>query len=101
MSSTERRPLCGWRPGSLFRSQSALGANFRRLRTKLGAPKAITAVAHKLARLVYRMLKFGQGYVDKGMEHYEAKYRHDKVRWLAKTAAALNLQLIPLPGVID
>jgi hypothetical protein len=48
---------------SLFRSQSALGANFRRLRRKLGAPKAITAMAHKLARLVYRMLKFGQGYL--------------------------------------
>jgi hypothetical protein len=65
---------------SLFRSQSALGANFRRLRRKLGAPKADTALAHKLARLVYRMLKFGQGYVDKGMEHYEAKYRQDQIK---------------------
>src|ERR1700676_720683 len=81
---------------SLFRSQSALGANFRRLRRKLGAPKAVTAMAHKLARLVYRMLKFGQGYVDKGMEHYEAKYRQDQIKWLAKSAAALNLQLTPL-----
>jgi transposase len=86
---------------SLFRSQSALGANFRRLRRKLGAPKAITAMAHKLARLVYRMLKFGQGYVDKGMEHYEAKYRQNQIRWLAKSAAALNLQLTPLAGVVD
>jgi hypothetical protein len=86
---------------SLFRSQSALGANFRRLRRKLGAPKAVTAMAHKLARLVYRMLKFGQGYVDRGIEHYEAKYRHDQMRWLAKSAAALNLQLTPLPGVMD
>jgi transposase len=86
---------------SLFRSQSALGANFRRLRRKLGAPKAVTAMAHKLARLIYRMLKFGQGYVDKGMEHYEAKYRQDQIRWLAKSAAALNLQLTPLPGVAD
>src|SRR5438477_6403060 len=40
--------LAAW---SLIRSQSALGANFRRLRSKLGAPKAITAMAHKLARL--------------------------------------------------
>jgi transposase len=62
---------------SLFRSQSALEANFRRLRRKLGAPKAITAMAHKLARLVYRMLKVGQGYVDKGMEHYEISTRSD------------------------
>jgi len=86
---------------SLFRSQSALGANFRRLRRKLGAPKAVTAMAHKLARLVYRMLKFGQGYVDKGMEHYEAKYRQDQIKWLTKSAAALNLQLTPLAGVVD
>ncbi len=86
---------------SLFRSQSALGANFRRLRRKLGAPKAITAMAHKLARLVYRMLKFGQGYVDKGMEHYEAKYRQNQIKWLAKSAAALNLQLTPPAGVVD
>jgi hypothetical protein len=86
---------------SLFRSRSALGANFRRLRRKLGAPKAVTAMAHKLARLVYRMLKFGQGYVDKGMEHYEAKYRQDQIKWLAKSAAALNLQLIPLAEVVD
>jgi hypothetical protein len=86
---------------SLFRSRSALGANFRRLRRKLGAPKAVTAMAHKLARLVYRMLKFGQGYVDKGMEHYEAKYRQDQIKWLAKSAAALNLQLTPLAEVVD
>jgi transposase len=51
---------------SHIRSQSALGANFRRLRSKLGAPKAITAMAHKLARLIYRMMKFGTEYVDKG-----------------------------------
>ncbi len=53
--------LAAW---SLIRSRSALGAKFRRLRSRLGAPKAITAMAHTLARLVYRMLKFGQQYVD-------------------------------------
>ena len=86
---------------SLFRNQSALGANFRRLRRKLGAPKAITAMAHKLARLVYRMLKFGQSYVDKGMEHYESKYRRQQIKWLAKMAAALNLHLTPSPEVVE
>jgi transposase len=44
---------------NLIRSRSYLGAQYRRLRTKLGAPKAITAMAHRLARLVYRMLKYG------------------------------------------
>lgn len=49
------------------------GAQYRGLRTKLGAPKAITAMAHRLARLVYRMLKYGQRYVDKGAEYYEQR----------------------------
>jgi len=69
----------------------------RRLRSRLGAPKAVTAMAHTLARLVYRMLKFGHHYVDQGIEYYEAKYRQQQLRWTAKQAAALNMQLIPLP----
>ena len=84
---------------SLIRSQSALGANFRRLRSKLGAPKAITAMAHKLARLIYRMLKFGTEYVDKGMAAYESRYRQQQMKRLAKQAASLNLQLVPVPEV--
>ncbi len=81
---------------ALRHSQSALGANFRRLRARLGAPKAITAMAHKLARLVYRMVKYGRQYVDKGLEYYEAKYREQRRKWLAKQAKELNLQLVPL-----
>jgi len=86
--------------GGLLRSQSALGAKFRRLRSRLGAPKAITAMAHLLARLIYRMLKFGHEYVDKGMEYYETKYRQQQLQWVAKQAAALNMQLIPIAGVV-
>jgi transposase len=58
---------------TLLRSQSYLGAQYRRLRTRLGAPKAITAMARKLACLFYRLIKHGQQYVDKGMEFYEAR----------------------------
>lgn len=58
---------------SLWRSKSYLGAKFKRLRTQLGAPKAITAMAHNLARLLYRMLKYRQEYVDKGMEFYQQR----------------------------
>lgn len=79
---------------SLLRSQSALGANYRRLRTRLGGPKAVTAMAHKLARLVYRMLKYGQAYVDKGMQYYETKYREQQIKWLKKQAKQFNLQLV-------
>jgi transposase len=80
---------------ALLRSKSALGSNYRRLRTQLGAPKAITAMAHKLARLVYRMLRYGSDYVDKGIAHYEAKYQQTKLAWLKKKAAELNMILIP------
>lgn len=78
---------------TLMRSRSYLGAQYRRLRTKLGAPKAITAMAHRLARLVYRMLKYGQAYVDKGTEYYEQRFRQQQIHLLKKRAAKLGLQL--------
>jgi len=78
---------------TLIRSRSYLGAQYRRLRTKLGAPKAITAMAHRLARLVYRMLKYGQAYVDKGTEYYEERFRQQQIQLLRKRAAKLGLQI--------
>ena len=78
---------------TLMRSRSYLGAQYRRLRTKLGAPKAITAMAHRLARLVYRMLKYGQGYVDKGTEYYEERFRQQQIQLLRRKAAKLGLQV--------
>jgi transposase len=79
---------------TLLRSQSYLGAQYRRLRTRLGAPKAITAMARKLACLFYRLIKHGQPYVDKGSEYYEAKYREQQIRSLAKRAQKLGLELV-------
>ena len=79
---------------ALMRSRTYLGAQYRRLRTKLGAPKAITAMAHRLARLVYRMLKYGQRYVDKGAEYYELRYRRQQIEFLRKRAAKLGLQIM-------
>jgi transposase len=65
------------------------------LRSKLGAPKAITAMAHRLARLVYRMLKYGQHDVDKGAEYYEQRNRQQQIEFLRKKAARLGPQLAP------
>ena len=81
---------------SLHRSQSAFGAFFRRMKARLGAPKAITATAHKLARLVYSLLHHGSAYVQQGMETYEAQYRERKVQSMAKQAKALGYTLVPL-----
>ena len=79
---------------TLLRSQSYLGAQYRRLRTRLGAPKAITAMARKLACLFYRLIKHGQQYVDKGNEYYEMKYREQQLRSLAKRAQKLGIRLL-------
>src|SRR5258708_14568483 len=79
---------------TLIRSQSYLGAQYRRLRTRLGAPKAITAMARKLACLFYRLLQRGQQYVDKGMEYYEQRYRDQQVRFVIQRAKQLGLQIV-------
>jgi transposase len=83
---------------TLLRSQTYLGAQYRRLRSKLGAPKAITAMAHRLARLVYRMLKYGQQYVDKGALYYEQRNRQQQIEFLRKKAAQLGLRVTPAQG---
>ena len=78
----------------LLNSQSALGAYCRRQRTRLGAPKAITATAHKLARIFYSMLKNGTEYVDKGQDYYEKQYHDRIVKNLKKRAADMGFELI-------
>jgi len=75
---------------TLLHSQSYLGAQYRRFRSTLGAPKAITAIAHQLAVLVYRMLRWGHAYVDKGMQYYEERHREQQIRQLKKRAAKLG-----------
>jgi hypothetical protein len=83
---------------TLLRSQSYLGAQYRRLRTRLGAPKAITAMARKLACLFYRLLKHGQQYVDKGTAYYEQRHREQQIRLLLKKAKQLGIQVVtPVP----
>jgi transposase len=81
---------------SLHRSQSALGAYYRRMRSRLGAPKAITATAHKLAVIIYNMLKYGKDYVDKGQKHYEEKFKSQQVAYLKKMAKKLNMDIVPV-----
>jgi transposase len=80
---------------TLQRSQTALGAFYRRMRAKLGAASAITATAHKLARIIYRLLKHGDLYVQQGLNAYEEKYRARLLHNLKKNAAALGFELSP------
>jgi transposase len=77
---------------TLLKSQTNFGTQYRRQRSKLGAPKA-TAMAHRLTRLVYRMLKHGQPYVDKGAEYCEQSNRPQQIEFVRKRAAQLGLQV--------
>jgi transposase len=79
---------------TLRESKTYLGAQFRRLRTKLGAPVAIKAMAAKLARLAYRMLRYGMQYVDKGAEIYEAQHKNRQIHTLKRKAAQLGFEVI-------
>jgi transposase len=80
---------------TLQNSKTALGAFYRRMRARLGAASAVTATAHKLARLIYRLLKHGEQYVQQGLEVYEQKYRARLLHNVRKTAASLGFQLTP------
>ena len=79
---------------SIHRSHSAIGAYYRRLRSRIGAPKAITATAHKLACLVYRMIKYGQHYVDIGEKAYEERFRKQRMRALLNNARRMGYILV-------
>jgi transposase len=79
----------------LINAKCALGAFLRRLRARLGTPKAITATAHKLARIVYRMLKYGKAYTDVGLEYYERRYRERLLKGLERRAAEMGFELVP------
>ena len=80
---------------SAMRSQTAIGAFIRRIKARLGAPIAINAGAHKLAQLFYRMLKFGETYVERGQTYYETKYKERLLRNLNRRAKEFGLQLAP------
>lgn len=80
---------------SLARSDSALGAFYRRMCMRMDKPRANTAVAHKLARMVYFMLTRGEAYVDQGRAHYEEQQRQRSLNALRRRASTLGLQLVP------
>jgi transposase len=79
---------------ALRTSQSALGAYFRRMCSRMDKPKAVTAAAHKLARLIYTMLTKGEEYTDQGQDYYEERYRERVLRQLSQRAQKFGMQLV-------
>jgi transposase len=82
--------LAAW---SLMRSKSYLGAYLRRQRSRLGAPKAITATAHKLARIIYHLVRFGEAYMKQTEEAYAAQVRERLEKQLQRRARELGYTL--------
>ena len=80
---------------SLHHSQSALGAYYRRLAGRIGKVEAVTATAHKLARIIYSMLKQGTSYTNAGQDYYEQQYQQRVVRGLERRAQSLGFKLVP------
>lgn len=83
---------------NLRSSRSALGAYYRRLCGRMDKPKAITATAHKLARIIYAMLTQGQNYVDVGQGAYEQRYQKRVLANLKRKAQYLGFELQPIAG---
>ena len=88
---------------SLERSQTALGGFYRRMKARLGAAEGVTATAHKLARIIFRLIKHGEAYVRQGLEDYEKKFQAKKLKALQKTAKAMGFELVsqPLPHPVS
>jgi hypothetical protein len=80
------------------RTDTALGAYYRRMRAKFGPERAIVATAHKIARLVYHMLKYRETYQDIGREEYERRVHQRQIAQLQRKAAKLGFTLMPQPA---
>jgi len=77
------------------RSQTALGAFYRRLSARIGKAKAVTATARKIAVLFYNTMRYGMKYVDPGVEQYERNYRDRVLKNLKRKAEAFGMTLQP------
>jgi transposase len=85
---------------ALGRTQSPLASFYRRIKSRIGGKGAITATAHKLACLVYRLLKYGREYVRQSMDEYEKKLREQQERSLRRKAAALGYEVVPRAAAV-
>jgi transposase len=84
---------------SLHHSKSALGDFYRRMRAKLGAPKAITAAAHKLARIIFHLITTGQEFDESRFAADQLRYQKKQEIKLRAKAKAMGFVLIPLDAV--
>jgi len=82
-------------PSSLRHSETALGAYYRHIARRIGGDVAVFATARKLATIIYRLLRWGQPYLDEGAQTYEQRYRENRIQSLTARAKELGYQLTP------
>jgi transposase len=82
---------------SVSRSDSALGAYYRAMRARKGPQQATVATAHKIARIVYHLLKYGEAYEGDSAEAYEQQRQERELRQLSRRAQKLGYTLTPVP----
>lgn len=82
---------------SLQRSHTALGAQFRRISRRKGHSVAVFSIARKLAVLIYRMMRYGQDYVDQGADAYEERFKQRRINSLKSMAKEIGYELKPVP----
>jgi transposase len=80
-----------------MRSRGAVGAYERSMRARNGPQQAIVATAHKMARIVYHLLKTGEAYVEQSAGEYEEQRRERELRQLTRRASKLDYTLAPAP----
>ena len=88
--------LCVWR-----RSKSYLGAYLRRQRSRLGAAKAITATAHKLARIVYNLMRYGLAYMQQTEAAYAEHVRQRLEKQLRRRAKEMGFELTKIEPPVE
>ena len=92
-----RHKRCVWPPPHCEAANRLGGAYFRRMCSRMDKPKAVTAAAHKLARLIYTMLTKGEEYTDQGQTYYEERYRERVLRQRSHRASKLGMKLVAEP----
>lgn len=78
-----------------------MGAYYHRMCSRMEKAKAVTAAAHKLARLIYTLLTKEHEYTDQGQEHYETRYRQRVVNHLSQRVAKLGMKMVPIEEVLS
>ena len=81
---------------NIGKTQTALGAFYRRLSARIGKAKAVTATARRLAVLFYTLLRYGKSYVESGADYYEQQYRQRVIGNLTRRAKGLGFDLVQI-----